>query len=410
MLMLIKAGVNQKATNEDDMNALHFAAQNNKGDIVNYLLQELRLTDLNKCDKKGKKPFHLAAEHGHIQTVNNLISLKLFTLEKDKEGNTALHLAAKNGHSEVVETLINRWDEVDKTNENGETPFYLAAEGGHEDCAVLLLEAGSDINSLNNDSSGALHAAAQNGHVSTVKFLIGQNIELAVPSQKESPLHLAIRNHHMDVVDMLLEAQYDINTLNRRQQTALHLAAELRNINLVEKLLKAGCDQKIVDKQGKTALAEASRNNHALVVDMIIKAERYYTWKEENIEKNEEREEDILLTFKQDHAPQTSQIRSALWNLAYNQLKEYEWKTLAHLWKFTDPQIKAIEEQWTGKKSYKEHGNRMLLIWLHGVLLAHQNPVELLYKDLVQIGHRQLAENVRAESASDMDSKKCLIS
>lgn len=40
----------------------------------------------------------------------------------------------------------------------------------------------------------------------------------------------------------------------------------------------------------------------------------------------------------------------------------------------------------TGKKSYKEHGNRMLLIWLHGTLLAHQNPVKHIYEDLVEAG------------------------
>lgn len=44
-----------------------------------------------------------------------------------------------------------------------------------------------------------------------------------------------------------------------------------------------------------------------------------------------------------------------------------------------------------GKKSYKEHGNRMLLIWLHGTLLAHQNPVKHLYEDLVEAGLQPLA-------------------
>lgn len=44
-----------------------------------------------------------------------------------------------------------------------------------------------------------------------------------------------------------------------------------------------------------------------------------------------------------------------------------------------------------GKKSYKEHGHRMLLIWLHGILLAHQNPVKHIYEDLVAAGFRHLA-------------------
>lgn len=33
----------------------------------------------------------------------------------------------------------------------------------------------------------------------------------------------------------------------------------------------------------------------------------------------------------------------------------------------------------------------MLLIWLHGVLLAHQNPVKHIYEDLVEAGFQPLA-------------------
>lgn len=33
----------------------------------------------------------------------------------------------------------------------------------------------------------------------------------------------------------------------------------------------------------------------------------------------------------------------------------------------------------------------MLLIWLHGTLLAHQNPVKHIFKDLVEAGFQHLA-------------------
>ncbi|XP_010137330.1 PREDICTED: ankyrin repeat and death domain-containing protein 1B [Buceros rhinoceros silvestris] len=410
MRKLVKAGADQKAKNEEGMNVLHFAVQNNSVKIVDYFLQDLHLNDLNKPDGKGKKPFLLASEKGHVDMINNLITLKLFTSEKDKEGNTALHLAAKNGHSEVVKILLEQWEKINDTNQNGETPFYLSVEGGHEKCAELLLEAGSDINVLTQNNSSALQIAIQNGHLSLVTFLIGKNIDLVPkPEQKNSPLHLAVINNHLPVVKSLLDANHDINSLNHRQETPLHLAADLGNVELVEVLLKAGCDLKTVNKHGKTALAVASRSNHALIVDMIIKAERYYaTRKEHPAHCNDG--SDFGLSFKQDHSTQTKQIRSSLWNLAYNQLKPQEWKKLALFWKFTDGQIKAIEEQWTGKKSYKEHGNRMLLIWLHGILLVCQNPVKHIYEDLVEAGLQPLAEKIRSASSTDMESRKCTIS
>ncbi|KAJ7407008.1 Ankyrin repeat and death domain-containing protein 1B [Pitangus sulphuratus] len=403
MEKLFKKNVNLNAVDTLNRTAFHFAVAGGHVSVVDFLLHHKARLDIS--DQKGKKPFLLASEKGHVDMINNLISLKLFTSEKDKrdialmvieiedgnvgikattnfhvpnqEGNTALHLAAKNGHSEVVKILLEQWEEINDLNQNGETAFYLSVEGGHEKCAELLLDAGSDMNVLTQNNSSALQVAVQNGHLSLVTFLIDKNIDL-VPKPE-------------------------------RQETPLHLAADLGNVELVEVLLKAGCDLKTMDKHGKTALAVASRSNHALIVDMIIKAERYYTMTQTHPAHNDD-VSDFSVSFKQDHSTQTKQIRSSLWNLAYNQLKPCEWKKLAIFWKFTDEQIKAIEEQWTGKKSYKEHGNRMLLIWLHGMLLAHQNPVKHLYEDLVAAGFQPLAEKIRASISAGMDSRKCAVS
>lgn len=35
-----------------------------------------------------------------------------------------------------------------------------------------------------------------------------------------------------------------------------------------------------LEQQGKTALGVAARANEAIIADMIIKAERYYTWRQ----------------------------------------------------------------------------------------------------------------------------------
>ena len=46
---------------------------------------------------------------------------------------------------------------------------------------------------------------------------------------------------------------------------------------------------------------------------------------------------------------ETRRIRTLLWNLAYRQLKEKDWQRLARLWNFSEDQIRAIEEQWSGE-------------------------------------------------------------
>ncbi|XP_016865304.1 ankyrin repeat and death domain-containing protein 1B isoform X2 [Homo sapiens] len=352
MLMLVKAGADQRAKNQvgmwvtpgqkllphhcrreevlrslsisptpgslqDGMSALHFATQSNHVRIVEYLIQDLHLKDLNQPDEKGRKPFLLAAERGHVEMIEKLTFLNLHTSEKDKGGNTALHLAAKHGHSPAVQVLLAQWQ---------------------------------DINEMNELNISSLQIATRNGHASLVNFLLSENVDLHQKVEpKESPLHLVVINNHITVVNSLLSAQHDIDILNQKQQTPLHVAADRGNVELVETLLKAGCDLKAVDKQGKTALAVASRSNHSLVVGMLIKAERYYAWREEHHESIRDPSTGFTLTFKQDHSLETRHIRTLLWDLAYHQLKANEWQRLARSWNFTDDQIRAIEEQWSEK-------------------------------------------------------------
>ncbi|XP_013370242.1 PREDICTED: ankyrin repeat and death domain-containing protein 1B isoform X4 [Chinchilla lanigera] len=448
MLMLVKAGVDQRATSQEGLNALHFAAQSNSVRIAEYLVLELHLRELDQRDQKGRKPFLLAAGRGHVEMIEKLTCLNLHTSEKDKvhwtlisllktegresekqqllwrsahsillcskivnllpqreawtvrEGNTALHLAAMHGHSPAVQVLLAQWQEVNETNENGETPFFLAVAGGHEECSKVLLAAGSDINIINKQNTSALQMAAQRGHASLVSFLLSENVDLhRRTGSGESPLHTAVSNKHVAVVSSLLGAQHGTDVLDQRQQTPLHVAADLGNVELVETLLKAGCDLKAVDKQGRTALAVAARGSHSLVVDMLIKAERYQAWSEAH---PEAASAGFPLTFKQDHSVETRHIRALLWDLAYHQLRATEWQRLARSWDFTEDQIRAIEEQWTGKDSFHEHGHRALLIWLHGALMTQPDPDRHLYVELVHAGFPRLAEVLIFLAAAQM--------
>ncbi|XP_043919893.1 ankyrin repeat and death domain-containing protein 1B isoform X1 [Protopterus annectens] len=408
MKILINAGAARDAKNKDEMNVLHFAACNNHVEVASYLIDDLSMKNLNEPNERWKKPFHLAVENGCFEMVRALCDWQLSCDEKDKEGNTPIHLAAKNNHSEVLKLLLEVYENVDEINEAGETPFFIAVAEGHQECAEMLLAAGSDVNILTKNKTGALHVAAQKGQLPLVQLLIKHNVNLEIPNEV-SPLHIAVRYKQNKVACALLEAGCNINILDNRNQTPLHLAADLGNAEIVEILLKEGANLKIQDKQSKTPLGVAARSGETNIVDMIIKAERYNALKEEKIASNE-MQVACPQSFKQDHSAATKTLRSIFWNLAHNQLKPNEWKKLAQYWKFADGHIKIIEQQWTGPKSYREHGHRMLLIWWHSTQLKGENVIKLLYEGLVHIGCLNIAEKIRAESSKDTDSKKCTIS
>ncbi|GAA6222169.1 ankyrin repeat and death domain-containing protein 1B-like isoform X1 [Lates japonicus] len=407
--LLVQAGAEQKVENEEGQNIMHCAAINNHTEIVEYIVNDLQMQELDKDDKSGHRAFALAAEHGSVEMLEMLMEpYKMATMKPNKSGDTPLHLAARNGHLDAVQLLLQSFDTRDEVNMDGETALYQAADNGQEECVLALLEAGCDPNIPTTDKCSALHPVSERGDTSLVQILLEYKANTDFQNQHlEAPLHLAVKNSHIPVIRSLLDAGCNINVTDKRSQTAIHLAAELAKIEVVDMLLKAGLDLALRDRQGKTALGVAARANEVIIVDMIIKAERYYAWRQANPELHESVHSDHPLTFKLDHRYETRHYRSKAWHLAYDLLRPGDWKRLAEHWEFTKEQVSAIEEQWTGQKSYQEHGNRMFLIWLHGEELARRNPQGELYQGLNLIGNKKAASMIRMEAKS---KKTCSIS
>ncbi|KAM9391903.1 ankyrin repeat and death domain-containing protein 1A [Pholidichthys leucotaenia] len=409
--LLVRAGAEQKIENEEGMNIMHCAAINNHYDIIEYIVNDLQMKELDKDDKSGHTAFALAAEHGCVETLRKMMtSFNMATMKPNKRGDTPLHLAARNGHLDAVQLLLHSFDTRDEVNMDGETALYQAADSGQEECVHILLEADCDPNILTVDKCSTLHPVSEKGDTALVQLLLDYKAHTDYQNWRlQAPIHLAVKNSHLPVIYFLLEAGCNINLTNENSQTPMHLAADTANIDVVEMLLKTGLDLTIKDYQGKTALGVAARSNEVNIVDMIIKAERYYAWKKANPELNEIVHSEYALTFKLDRRKETNQFRMVAYRLTHKLLKAGDWKRLAGHWGFTEEQVSAIERQWTGEHSYKEHGNRMLLIWLHGEDLAQRSPAKELYKGLIQSRNNRAADQIRMEPESE-SSKRCSIS
>ncbi|XP_078477572.1 uncharacterized protein LOC144738416 isoform X1 [Lampetra planeri] len=415
---LVNGGGRVSSQNKNGLNILHCAAQRGHVETVTYTLESLEDLGIEGKTNAEKTPYLLAAEYGQLAVLELLMDYKCAQDVSDGEKNTAIHLAAKNGHMLSLEHLLEKGpgrtlDFVNSQNVNGNTALHLAAEGGHLECVRMLLdcEAICDINALNNESMNALHMAAKHGHEQIAKLLIDETIDInAISTKQASPLHLAVQNNYPIIVTFLVEAEANINLVDCRNQTALHIAAETGFQESADLLLAAGTDLVVLDKQKKSCLEVAARANQVNLVDMIIKADRYFTRRKQEDGNNEE---SVLgaVTFRPDRRAETQHLRSVLWDLARDKLRPEEWQQLATHWKFTEAQIQAIQQQWEGKKTYKEHAHRMLLVWLHGVLEFNENPIKALYEGLVGIGRRDLADLMRRKAHEEhVAGKKCTVS
>ena len=103
-----------------------------------------------------------------------------------------------------------------------------------------------------------MHLAAQHGFLDIVKELM---LVLIEPEHKNpaaddglTPLHLAARNNHQDVVEYILEFVEDPNPKDMRGMTPLHLAACNNHQKIVKCLLNFVNELNPQDSKGLTPL------------------------------------------------------------------------------------------------------------------------------------------------------------
>ncbi len=166
LTLLITAGANVNAADNDGWTPLTWAAWNGHDECVRLLLAAPGI-DVNKATNDGYTPLFLAAWKGHVECVRLLLVAPGIDVNKaDKYGWTPLYQAALYGHVECVRLLLAAPDiDVNKADNDGRTPLYWAAFlYGHVECVRLLLAApGIDVNKADKNGCTPLKAAESSG-------------------------------------------------------------------------------------------------------------------------------------------------------------------------------------------------------------------------------------------------------
>ncbi|CAL4142703.1 unnamed protein product, partial [Meganyctiphanes norvegica] len=121
----------------------------------------------------------------------------------DANGKTPLYIASKEGHSTIVEMLLNANADVNTVTDvdfgigYSKTPLYIASKGGHSTIVEMLLNANADVNTVTDGLQKIyLTFSGPLGH-------LGES--------GESPLNMASYRGHSTIVEMLLNANADVN-------------------------------------------------------------------------------------------------------------------------------------------------------------------------------------------------------
>lgn len=210
---------------------IYIAAERGSLEILQFLL---RFRDFPVIGRSGKTALHAALARRNVGIFTFLVeNRRELVAQKDDQGNTPLHYVASSGDLEMARSILNASSNqyIAHIHDNiGISPIHVAAFQGHVKLIQLILQSRPDSFELvDNSGRNFLHVAVNEGRKNVVKYVI-ENGELKYllsnqqDNNGDTPLHLAVRNHNLVMVKLLLKIEKLSKVLrNSDGMTALDL-------------------------------------------------------------------------------------------------------------------------------------------------------------------------------------------
>jgi ankyrin repeat protein len=238
---------------------------------------------------------------GLIEVVKLLLGKNANVNTVDSYGWTALMLACRNGYIEIVQELLTNNADVSITNECGDTAIIVASKHRHVEIVLLLLMSRVDIyiregkqevikafnianwrqpemegllsGFLNNnfvDNNAFLFYACEKGFTVAVEMLLNEGANVNVRNAEEqTPLLLASKNKHAEIVGMLLNAKADPGIKDPEGMTAIMLASDHGSHSIVKMPLDYHDVDEKSDEELIAALGIAKTRGHENIIMLL---------------------------------------------------------------------------------------------------------------------------------------------
>ena len=277
---LLKAGAKANVADEYGETPLTQACANGNAAIVKQLLDAG--ADANAARWNGESALMIAAGSGNPEVLKQLIDhgAKVEATESIK-GQTPLMWAVAHGHAEAVDVLIKAGAKVNATSKAGFSPLVFAAIQGNPKSAESLIAAGAEVNYAVPAGLSPLLVAVTAKRNAVADVLVAHGADVKAKDRTgNTALHIAAQLGDVNLSKALLAKGADVNAKTNKQQAAggrggggffrgpsgeqtpLMLAARANHTDVMKALVAAGADPKIRAQDGGTLLMAAANSGH----------------------------------------------------------------------------------------------------------------------------------------------------
>lgn len=276
--------------------------------ILEILLKS-PLLNIDGIDGKHSTALHLAVDYELEEIVEILLKHNANVNARDKYNETPLHLSCRNSNEKITEMLLNYKADVNVESMFLETPLHLSCIYGNEKITKMLLNFNANVNARNEIGENALYRAVLNKNIAIVKLLMeckANPTDFNYFQDRETPLHIAVRNNWEDLVELMLKNTNNIHVEDNNGLTPLHLALLMNFKQIIQLFMNFNdhykqihrlimledfhelCKLKNIkqfvnlkDKNGNTPLKLAILTKNIKIVQFLLDNQAKYDYKQE---------------------------------------------------------------------------------------------------------------------------------
>lgn len=275
--MLLQYGADVTVTDDAGDTPLHTAIYVGSERLVMTLLRQAG-TDVNALGRGSCTPLHLAAEMDNDVICKILIENSGNTRSQDETGMTPLAHATERGAKRSAAYLLEhakKEDAVDfflyDVDIDGNSLLHLAVNSGVLEVVELCIEYGVRIRQpRRHDKITAFHMACEQGSMPIMEYLVSKDPAICritlVDVRGRTPLHMAARKNHANVVEFLLEKEAVVDPKTDDRRTPLFYAADYGAVDVVKLLMERGADVTIRDIELQSVLHAAVGHPRAMEI------------------------------------------------------------------------------------------------------------------------------------------------